>query len=77
MTRHAIPAWHKGCGHKGPMAEKRRWKGPECNSGIKDQGARQQLRLGSKGIQQDRQVDPHVGGHEGSSWDFQQVAESE
>jgi hypothetical protein len=31
------------------MFGKRRWKGPECNNGIRDRGLRQQLR-GSKWI---------------------------
>jgi hypothetical protein len=34
---------------KGRTFGKRRWKGPECNSGIRDKGFRQELR-GSKGM---------------------------
>jgi hypothetical protein len=40
----AVPARRKGRSHRGPTVEKRRWKGPECNNGIKDRGVRRQLR---------------------------------
>jgi hypothetical protein len=45
LSRRAVPVWRKGRCHKGPTVEKRRRKGPECNNGIKDRCARQQLRL--------------------------------
>jgi hypothetical protein len=48
MTHCSIPAWHKGLNHKGPTIEGKRWKGLECNKGIKDRGARWQLRLGKE-----------------------------
>jgi hypothetical protein len=35
-------------GHRGPTVEKRRWKGPECNNGIRNRGLKQKLRLGNK-----------------------------
>jgi hypothetical protein len=50
MTRSAILAWHKGCGHKGQTVEKRRQNGPECNNGIRNRGLKQQLSRGSKEI---------------------------
>jgi hypothetical protein len=40
-----IPARCKGRSRKGSTVEKRRRKGPERNSGIKDRCARPQLRL--------------------------------
>jgi hypothetical protein len=61
LTRRAIPAPHKGR-HQGPVRdsvarganngrtlEMRRRKVPECNSEMKDLGARRQMRLGSEG----------------------------
>jgi hypothetical protein len=33
---------------EGPLVEKKRRKGPECNSGVRNRGVKQQLRLGSK-----------------------------
>jgi hypothetical protein len=44
-TRRSVPARHRGRSRKGQTVEKRRWKGPECNNGIKDREARRQLRL--------------------------------
>jgi hypothetical protein len=40
LTRSAVPARRKGRGHKGRTIEKRRRKGPECNSEIKDLAAK-------------------------------------
>jgi hypothetical protein len=61
VTCRAIPAPRKGHGRQGPGKDnvvrgtpkgqtfkKRRWKGPECNNGIRDRGLKGQLRLGSK-----------------------------
>jgi hypothetical protein len=45
MTRRAVPARRKGRSHKDPTVEKRRRKGPECNNGIRNRSASQQLRL--------------------------------
>jgi hypothetical protein len=53
ITRRAGVAGRKGHGRnnvatgapKGRTDEKRPWKGPECNIGIKDPGTRRQLRL--------------------------------
>jgi hypothetical protein len=47
ITRRAIPARHKGRGHKGLMIKRRR-KDPECNNGIKNWGTRWQLHRGSE-----------------------------
>jgi hypothetical protein len=43
LTHRALPACRKGRSHKRPMVEKRRWEGPKCINGLKDQ-----LRLGGK-----------------------------
>jgi hypothetical protein len=45
MTRRAVSTWRKGRSHKESTVEKRRRKGPECNSRIKDRGPRRKLRL--------------------------------
>jgi hypothetical protein len=50
MAHCAGMAQHKGYSHKGPVVEKRRQKGLECNNGIRNQGLKQQLCLGSKEI---------------------------
>jgi hypothetical protein len=50
--------WRKGHGRdnvaprnlKGRTDEKRPWKGRECKNGIRNQGSRQELRLGSDRI---------------------------
>jgi hypothetical protein len=38
MTRRVVLARRKGRGYKGPTVEKKLWKCPECNNGIKDRG---------------------------------------
>jgi hypothetical protein len=40
-----ILAWRKGRGHEGPAIDKRPWKGPECNNGMRNRGTRRQLHL--------------------------------
>jgi hypothetical protein len=45
LTRRARTARRNGRGHKGPMVEKRRRKGPKCNNDIRNRVARRQVRL--------------------------------
>jgi hypothetical protein len=57
MTRCAVPAWHKGCDHKGTgkdvaIGAPKGWTfrktcrvQPECNNRTKERGPRQQLHL--------------------------------
>jgi hypothetical protein len=49
MTCLAGPVGRKGRGHEGRMVEKRRWKGTECNSGIKERGVRRRYIKGKTG----------------------------
>jgi hypothetical protein len=55
----AVPPWHKSRSHKGPMTEKRQWKVPECNNGIKDRGTATSGE--GEDIQQDLQEDCRAG----------------
>jgi hypothetical protein len=56
MTHRAIPAWHKGHGHRGPgkdivvqgtqkgrMFRKRCWAKPEWNNSVKEEDLKEQL----------------------------------
>jgi hypothetical protein len=45
LTRHAVPARRKGRSLKGPTAQKKGQKCPECNNGIRDRDLQTQLCL--------------------------------
>jgi hypothetical protein len=48
MTGRAVPERREGRDYRGPTVKKRRWKGPECNNGIRNRGLKEKLRLGNK-----------------------------